>query len=97
LAAYDAAVKTRRRKRNTNLDSEQLLTRIRSLEAGIAKAREYLEIGKHAQWSGFRPLFYGKTKDGKQLPPHKDWVRNVFLPRMEKALTRAEKLLERSA
>jgi hypothetical protein len=78
------------------VDTEHLLTRIKSLEGGIAKANEYLQTGKHAQWSAFRPLFYGKTKDGKALPPHKDWVKNVFLPRMEKALTRAEKLLKRA-
>ncbi len=36
-----------------------------------------------------------KLKDGKELPPHKDRVKNVFLPRMEKALRRAEKIVER--
>jgi len=41
------------------------------------------------------PLFVNKVKDGKELPPHKDWVKNVFLPRMEKALRREEKLAER--
>ena len=69
--------------------------RIKLMEQAIAKAKEYLETGKHADWRGFRPLFVIKFKDGKELPPHKDWVRNVFLPRMEKALRRAEKLAER--
>jgi hypothetical protein len=68
--------------------------RIDSLEQAIAKAREYLESGKHAHWSGFQPLFVRKFKDGKELPPHRDWVKNVFLPRKEKALRRAEKLVE---
>lgn len=71
-----------------------LLERIKSIEQDICKAREYLESGKHANWSGFRPLFHGKFKDGEELPPHKDWVKNVFLPRKEKALKRAEKLVE---
>jgi hypothetical protein len=36
-----------------------------------------------------------KFKNGKELPPHKDWVKIVFLPRNEKALRRAEKIVER--
>jgi hypothetical protein len=72
-----------------------VLDRIESLEQAICKAREYLESGEHANWSGFRPLFNCKLKDGKELPPHRDWVNNVFLPRMQKALSRAEKILER--
>lgn len=72
-----------------------VLERIESIEQGIVKAREYLESGKHADWSGFRPMFVRKIKDGKELAPHKDWVKNVFLPRMEKALRRAEKVVER--
>jgi hypothetical protein len=68
--------------------------RIKSLQQAIAKAREYLESGKHADWSGFRPLFAQKFRNSKELPPHKDWVKNVFLPRNEKALRRAEKLVE---
>jgi len=72
-----------------------VVDRIESLEQAIRRAREYLESGEHADWHGFRPLFNRKSKDGKELPPHKDWVKNVFLPRMEKALTRAEKVLDR--
>lgn len=78
-----------------NAKRKAVLDRIESLEQDIGRAREYLESGKHADWSGFRPLFVRKLKDGKELPPHKDWVKNVFLPRMEKALNRAEKVLER--
>ena len=69
--------------------------RIKLIEQAIAKAKEYLETGKHAHWVGFRPLFDSKFRNGKELPPHKDWVKNVFLPRMEKALRREEKLTER--
>lgn len=78
-----------------NAKRKAVLGRIESLEQAIAKAREYLESGKHADWRGFRPLFVPKLRDGKELPPHKDWVKNVYLPRMEKALSRAEKILER--
>jgi hypothetical protein len=80
-------VKTMSEKRKAVVD------RIESLEQAIRKAREYLESGKHADFHEFRPLFDRK----KELPPHKDWVKNVFLPRREKSLARAEKILERLA
>jgi len=72
-----------------------ILARIKSLEEAIARGREYLQTGAHADWHGFRPLFTAKKKDGKAVPPHPDWVRNWFLPSRERALERAEKLLER--
>ena len=72
-----------------------VLERIKHLEQDIVRAREYLESGKHAHWAGFRPMFVAKLKDGKELPPHRDWVKNVFLPRAERSLKRAEKVLER--
>ena len=78
-----------------NAKRKAVLDRIKSLEQDIGRAREYLESGQHAHWSGFRPLFVRKLKDGKELPPHQDWVRNFFLPCYEKALRRAEKILER--
>jgi hypothetical protein len=78
-----------------NAKRKAVLDRIESLEQAIAKAREYLESGKHAHWSRFRPLFVNKLKDGKELPPHKDWVKNVFIPRRQKELSRAESILER--
>ncbi len=78
-----------------NAKKQVVLKRIESLEKAISRAREYLESGKHAHWNGFRPLFVSKLKDGKELPPHKDWVKNVFLPRSERALRRAEKIVER--
>jgi len=77
-----------------NAKIKAVLERIESIEQAISIAREYLESGKHAHWSGFRPLFVHKLKDGKELPPHKDWVKNVFLPGKEKALRRAEKTVE---
>ena len=77
-----------------NVKKKAVLERIESLERAIGKAMEYLESGKHANWSGFQPLFVHKFKDGKEAPPHKDWVKNVFLPRQEKALRRAEKLIQ---
>jgi hypothetical protein len=78
-----------------NAKRRDVLDRIESLEQAIVRAREYLESGKHAHWSGFRPLFVQKFKDGKELPPHKDWIKNVFLPGKENALKSAEKTLER--
>jgi hypothetical protein len=72
-----------------------ILDRIKTIEEAITKGREYLESGAHADWHGFQPLFVKKMRDGKALPPHRDWVKNVFLPSSEKALKRAEKLLEK--
>ena len=72
-----------------------VLNRIERLEGAIIKGREYLESGKHANWGGFRPVFYGKVRAGKELPPHRDWVKNVFLRRQERALKYAEKVLKR--
>jgi hypothetical protein len=74
-----------------------ILDRIKLLEEAIAKGHEYLESGKHADWRGFRPLFADKVREGKAQPPHKDWVKNVFLPRHEKLLRKAHELLERLA
>jgi len=72
-----------------------VLDRIKRFEEAIAKGQEYLETGKHADWRGFQPLFDARVRNGKRLPPHKDWVKNVFLPRRERALRQAEKALER--
>ena len=78
-----------------NVKRKAILERIASLEEAVGIAREYLETGNNAGWRGFRPMFVSKVKDGRELPPHKDWVRNVFLRRKEKALRRAEKIVER--
>jgi hypothetical protein len=77
-----------------NAKKKAIREHIESIEQAIAKANEYLESGKHAHWSKFRPLFDSKFKEGKELPPHKDWVKNVFLPRKQKAVRHAEKVLE---
>ena len=79
------------------MDSKQksVLERIRHIEEAITKGREYLETGQHADWFGFRPWFVDKVRDGKVLPPHEDWVKNVFIPRHERGLRKMEKKLER--
>jgi len=78
-----------------NSKRKAVLDRIKHLEEAITKAREYLQTGDHANWHGFRPLFAAKVKDGKELPAHKDWLKNVFLPNRERALRRAQKILEK--
>jgi len=78
-----------------NSKQKAVLNRIKLLQEAITKGREYLESGAHADWRGFRPLFNAKVREGKDLPPHKDWVKNVFLPRRERALRKAERTLER--
>lgn len=77
-----------------NAKKEAVLDRIKRLEEAIIKGREYLESGKHAKWRGFRPLFTAKVRSGKELPPHRDWVKNVFLRRRERALRYAKKVLQ---
>lgn len=72
-----------------------ILDRIERIEVAITKGREYLETGADAQWRGFQPLFDKKVRDGKTMPPHRDWVKNVFLPRHERALKYAQKVLAR--
>ncbi len=78
-----------------NFELKAKLENLKSLQEAIVKGREYLKDGKHADWSGFRPVFYGKKRDGKELPPHKDWVKNVFIPRNERALKRCQKILDK--
>ena len=78
-----------------NSKTKAILDRIKHLEEAIAKGREYLKSEKHAHWHGFRPLFVVKVKDGETSPPHRDWVKNVFLPRQEKALKKAQETLEK--
>lgn len=73
-----------------NSKEKSILNRIAHLEDAILKGREYLESGKHADWHGFRPLFVDEG-----APPHKGWVRNVFIPRREKSLSKAHNALER--
>ncbi|MFA6240621.1 MAG: hypothetical protein WC655_06825 [Candidatus Hydrogenedentales bacterium] len=83
------------REKHMNSKKKAILDRINHLEDAIAKGREYLESGKHAHWHGFRPLFFDKVSGGKKSPPHKDWIRNVFLPRSEKELRTAQDELDK--
>jgi hypothetical protein len=69
--------------------------RIRRLDDAIGQAKEYLDTGRHAHWQGFRAMFVQKVQDGQLRPPHKDWVRTVFIPRFERALRDAERILQR--
>ena len=78
-----------------NPKEKAVLERMKSHEDALVKAKEYLETGAHSNWRGFRPRFAPKTKDGREMPPHKDWVRNVFIPRHEKAIRKAERVFER--
>jgi hypothetical protein len=78
-----------------NSKKRAVLDRIKHLEDAIAKGHEYLESGKHAHWQGFQPLFVKKIREGVVLQPHKDWIRNVFLPRNERALKKAQITLDK--
>ena len=78
-----------------NNKKKAVLERIKHFEEAITKGREFLESGEHANWQGFRAMFDVKLKEGKASPPHKDWVKNVFLPRRERALRYAQKVLEK--
>ena len=73
---------------------KEIELRIESLEDALDKAREYLKNGSHSNWKGFRPLFTPKVRGGEEIPPHKDWVKNVFIPNQEKALRKAENILD---
>src|SRR5689334_12361962 len=85
----------RRRQSVCGSTKKDLIGRIKRFEEAIAKSNEYLASGEHADWAGFRPFFMPKVRGGRELPPHRDWVKNVYLPRMEKALNRAERILEK--
>jgi hypothetical protein len=80
---------------SVNPKKKSVLERISSLEDALTKAHEYLESGEHANWNGFRPYFTPKYRDGKEMPPHKDWVKNVFIPGRERDLRKAETALDR--
>jgi hypothetical protein len=77
-----------------NLKKKAIAERIQSYEEDLIKAREYLETGAHSDWQGFRPWFVSKIKNGREVPPHRDWVKNVFIPRTEKAIHNAERKLD---
>jgi hypothetical protein len=79
----------------TTQKKKAVLARIAHIEEAIGKCNEYLETGAHANWNKFRPWFVAKVRDGKELPPHKGWVKNVYLKRLHRALRYAEKVLEK--
>ncbi|MCO7224726.1 hypothetical protein [Pleionea sp. CnH1-48] len=72
-----------------------IMDRIEEIESDILKANEYLEDGSHAHWHKFKPVLKEKERNGETLPPHRDWVKNVFLPEREQALKEAIKLVDR--
>ena len=78
-----------------NPKEKAVLERMKSHEDALVKAKEYLETGAHSNWLGFRAWLAPKIKDGREMPPHQDWVRNVFIPSHEKAIRKAERILER--
>ena len=78
-----------------NRTRKDVLDLVKHLEEAIAKGHEYLECGKNAHWHGFRPFFDSEERGGKLLPPQKDWVKKGFLPRRERALRQAQKVLEK--
>jgi len=80
---------------DSELKRKKLEERIKNIESGLRRAYEYLEDGSHSHWHGFRPYFKPKIKNGVEQPPHKDWVKNVFIPAREKAIRKAEDLLDR--
>lgn len=59
-------------------------------------AYRYLGTDEGSDLRIFRPLFDNKRDaSGDALPPHKDWVKHVFIRRREKAIVRLHKLLRR--
>ena len=80
---------------HVSLKKKAVLGRIRSLEYELTIAQEYLEAGAHADWHRFCALFRQKLKDGWLAPPHRDWVKNYFIPSRERSIREAEKLLDR--
>jgi len=72
-----------------------VLERIREIDGEISRGVEYLETGAHAHWHGFHPFFTRKIRNSQEAPPHRDWVKNVFIPSRQIALKRSEDVLER--
>ena len=84
----------RKQKRSNVAKAKKLEERITRIEDVLMNAHKYLESGANADWHRFRPLFKKKiAADGRDAPPHKDWVKNVFIVRYELALHSAKKAL----
>lgn len=72
------------------------MAKIRWCEHQLKLAYRYLDTDQGSDLHIFRPLFDKKLDaSGKALPPHKDWVKNVFIRRREKAIVRLHQLLRR--
>jgi hypothetical protein len=86
---------TQRKKNKDLCNRKAIVEQIYRNEDAISKAKAYLETGANADWWALRPLFVQKRRgNGELLPPHRDWVRNVFIPICERALRNAEKALK---
>ena len=65
-------------------------------EDQLKLAHRYLGTDEGSDLRIFRPLFDNKRDaSGDALPPHKDWVKHLFIRRREKAIVRLHKLLRR--
>ena len=82
--------------KNIEAKRRAIENRIRGLERQRQMAEEYLETGAHADRLP-QPLFVQKLdENGKPLPPHKDWVKNVILKKwIPRRLAECNKALKR--
>src|SRR5437868_6409489 len=71
------------------LPREQIIKRMERITEALYTAYEFLATGKNGDSHYFRPLFTGRDR-----LPHRDWIKNVFIPRCLKAVARMEKRLE---
>ena len=73
-----------------------VMGKIKWCEDQLKLAYRYLDTDEGSDLRIFRPLFTKKLDaSGNALPPHKDWVKNVFIRRREKAIVRLQKRLRR--
>ena len=69
-----------------------ILKHQKRLERQIELAERYLATGKGAGAECLRPML-NEDGMGDRCPPHPDWVRNVFIPRMRRGIQRCERSL----
>lgn len=73
-----------------------VIDKITWCEDQLQLAYRYIDTDEGSDLRIFRPLFDKKLDaNGNALPPHKDWRRNVFIKRRERAIVRLNKLLRR--
>ncbi len=82
------------RSKQRQIKIKAVTDRIEQIKKNLLIGYEFLATGAHGNWHGFKPLYVEKTKDGIALPPHRDWVKNVFIAELERSLVKAEKKLE---